>query len=261
MFDVYWSDATFAITRYLNDGFAVFTPATFPPVRLIAGVPNVIVACIPRLASIFHTTPHTRDALELGLYLEMLWNHKLNEAAPRRPTILPNWKYDPVTPHQPPSFPTTAPQGHTDLPPSRAGTPRQQDTVSKRLISQGVETGFASYASIPTLASHHSSTSSGSLIMLDDQDAEYNTGNTACDTSVSNKEQRIKDWLELQRKVKVDIPESVDVEWEADEAHSEPQCGMTDMRVKALRYWMGQAPASIFLPATTARRAEVQSTN
>ena len=97
--------------------------------------------------------------------------------------------------------------------------------------------------------------------MLDDKGAEQNTGNAARDTSVSNKEQRIKDWLELQRKVKVDIPESVDVEWEADEAHSEPQCGMTDMRVKALRYWMGQAPASIFLPATTVRHAEVQSTN
>ena len=71
----------------------------------------MIIACIPRLASIFPVLSHTRDALELGLYLEMLWNRKLNEAAPRRPTILPNWEHDPVTPHQAPPFPTTVPPG------------------------------------------------------------------------------------------------------------------------------------------------------
>ena len=262
MFEAHWPDPAPTITRQLTDGAVMLTPATFPLLRLIAGVPNVIIACIPRLANIFPKTPHTRNVLVLGLYLEMLWNRKLNEAAPRRPIILPNWEYDPVIPHQAPPFPTTASQGQTDPLPSRAGTPRQQDIVSKSRTSQVVETGFASYTSIPALTSRNSSTSSESSIILDNQDAEHSTGDAARDTSVSNtivsdfpKEKRIKDWLELQRQVKADIPELVDVQWEADEAYSEPQCGMTDMRVKALRYWMGQTPASVFLPATEAQSA------
>lgn len=112
----------------------ITTPDSMPAIKLIAGVPNVIVTCLPHLAKISSLTPHARDAFDLGVYLQALWNRTPdddNRVAPRRPTILPKWDLSDVTPYQAPSLPSTVSQSRTST------RPPSSREVERKVLTRG----------------------------------------------------------------------------------------------------------------------------
>ncbi|EIM83186.1 uncharacterized protein STEHIDRAFT_141042 [Stereum hirsutum FP-91666 SS1] len=75
--------------------FEAIENGAFPTLHLLAGVPNVVYACLPRLANIlrFPWSPegsaYTRRAMELAIYLTELWEWELGDVEPARSKGLP----------------------------------------------------------------------------------------------------------------------------------------------------------------------------
>lgn len=99
-FEVHWSSRVSpCVIRFGSSAdtptFEAIENGAFPTLHLLAGVPNVVYACLPRLANIlrFPWSPggsaYTRRVMELAIYLTELWEWELGDVEPARPKGLP----------------------------------------------------------------------------------------------------------------------------------------------------------------------------